>query len=468
MNKSYILNSIKLILCSSSFLILCGCAAISGHKDSMNQFDGKLDSNNCEFAEIDKKIEKEDDPILWGIQGGTLARNCLNYTKSNELFDEAEKKYKESVDKDSIVNNTLESSASILVNNNINNYEGNTYEKVMVNTYKALNFISLNDKQNARIEFNRALDRQRRAKEYFEKEIKEKKNELVKSAKADNDDEKKEINPFDSLKVAENKNTQEVIYKEYNNLLNDFEAYPNFINPFTTYISGIYFLLDGDSRKARDLLKESMAMDPDNEQIKKDYELSKKYSKSLKRAKEKYAWIIYENGKGMVKDEIRIDIPLFLFTNNVKYTGIALPKITERSSSYEYLDVNGRKTIEVCNMDNVIKTEFKKRFPTIVTEAVFNTVVKTVAQKQLNDASPIAGIVGALYQGLTNKADVRSWTTLPKNFQSVSVKLDGNPIKIKNNDGKIIKEVLIPSNKNALIYVKSQKVGNERIHEILF
>ncbi len=62
-------------------------------------------------------------------------------------------------------------------------------------------------------------------------------------------------------------------------------------------------------------------------------------------------------------------------------------------------------------MDNVIKTEFKKRFPGIVTESVLNTVVKTIAQQQLNkETGIVGGIAGALYQGLTNKADVRSWT----------------------------------------------------------
>ncbi len=76
-----------------------------------------------------KKINDNDDVILWGIQGASLARNCLNYNKSNELFDKAEEKYKEEVDKDNIANNALESASSILINNNINEYEGNTYER---------------------------------------------------------------------------------------------------------------------------------------------------------------------------------------------------------------------------------------------------------------------------------------------------------------------------------------------------
>ncbi|ADG94511.1 putative lipoprotein [Arcobacter nitrofigilis DSM 7299] len=438
---------IKLFFNTIFVFSFCGCAAISGYQDSMNTFDNNLESKNCDYTQIEEKIKDNDDPILWGIQGGSLARNCFAYKKSNGFFDEAEEKYKQTVDEDTIFDNTLEASKSILVNNNANEYEGNIYEKVMVNTYKALNYASLHDSANTRVEFNRALDRQRRAKDYFRSEIQKKEANLEK----------------------ENKEAEDTVYKQYDSLLNDFKAYPDFINPFTTYMAGVYFLLDGDTVKARDLLKESMEMQPSNKQIKSDYKLSNKYlDSSLRESKEKYAWIIYENGQGMIKDEIRIDIPLFIFSRNVIYTGIALPKIVERSSSYAYLDINGKDTTEVCNMDNVIKTEFKKRFPAILSEAIANTITKTITQKQLNDSSPLAGFLGFLYQSFTNRADVRSWTALPKNFQSLRVKLDGKPIEIKNNEGKIIKEVFIPNDKNALIYVKSQVIGNNIIHKILF
>ena len=437
---------LKFLIYPFIILLISGCTNIIGPSVS------DIESNSCNYKKIDEKIKDDSDTILWAIKGGSKARDCLNYEKSNEFFDKAETSYKQSVDKDSTVKNMLESSVSILVNNNANEYEGNTYEKVMLNTYKALNFASLNEAQNARVEFNRALDRQRRAKEYFQDEIKEKREEL--SNKQNH--------------LQKEKDAKDVVYKEYDSLLNDFKAYPDFVNPFVNYISGIYFLLEGDGVKARGLLKESMEMDPSNEQIKSDYELSKKHISSFKKIKENYAWIIYENGEGMIKDEIRISIPLFIFTNNVIYTGMALPKIVERNSSYEYLEVNGKKTVEVCNMDNVIKTEFKKKFPKILSEAIANTISKTVAQKQLNDKSPLAGFLSFLYQDLTNKADIRSWSALPKNFQSLRVKLDANAIEIKNNQGKIIKEILIPSGKNALIYVKSQGIGKNIVHEILF
>lgn len=437
-----------------------GCAsAIQGHGESLNKFDASMDTLKCDFQEIDKKIESKDDVILWGIQGGSLARNCKNFQKSNTLFDKAEEIYKTDTDMDNALNNVGESAKSVLVNNNVNEYEGCTYEKVMVNTYKGLNFLSLNDKDNARVEFNRAIDRQRRAKEYFEKEI------LEKQAKSKD-------NP--NTTIAQNQQTIGVINQAYAGDF-DFTAYPDFVNPFTTYMSGLFFLLDESYNKASDLWKEALLMDPLNPVYKEDLALAEAMANATdKSMKQKYAWVIYENGRGMAKDEIRIDIPLFLVTQKVFYTGIALPKLKKRNESYAHLSLrqNNReiaKTTMVANMDAVIQTEFSKKFPLIVSEAILNTVAKTVSQQQLQKKTGlVGGLLGAVYQGLTNKADVRSWTALPKNFQVSRVPLDGSPVEIYADNGASIATEVIPNDRNAIIYIKSQQSGNHIVHSMLF
>ena len=52
----------------------------------------------------------------------------------------------------------------------------------MVNVYKGLNFMSLGDFANARVEFNRALIRQDMAKDYFAAQIAAAKEELEKQS----------------------------------------------------------------------------------------------------------------------------------------------------------------------------------------------------------------------------------------------------------------------------------------------
>jgi hypothetical protein len=439
------LSRVYLLLIISVFFT--GCVAVTGHGDSLQTFEKVLKNSTCNYSFVEEKLEDKDDVILWASQGGSQARNCFDYNSSNLYFDKVEGLYKSDVDLQSNASKTGSSANSILINNNVNDYEGNVYEKVMLNTYKGLNFMALGDFVNARIEFNRALDRQRRAKDYFSSEIK-------KAQQKNSQDQ--------NYDKAQNRHTQQAIYDSYQDIFSEFSAYPDFVNPYATYLSGLFFFLDGDYKKARDLLKESASMQPQNEQIRADFELFESYKRD-----KNYAWIIYESGQSMAKKEKRINIPLFIFTNKVYYAGIALPKLYERADSYAYIKVDNQKSVVVADMDSVIKAEFEKRFSQIALEATLNLIVKTYAQYELNKSGSLGGIAGMLYQSLTNRADIRSWTALPKNFQSLRVELNGNPVIIKDSSANVISTIDVEKNTNVLIYIKSSSLGDVKVHKII-
>ena len=434
-----------------ALLLLSGCAAIVGHKDLLHSFEKVLKSSECDYSFVKKKIEDGDDVVLWASQGGSLGRNCFDYYKSNLFFDKAEELYKTDVDLKSNIAQTKSGISSILINRNVDDYMGNVYEKVMINTYKGLNFMALGDFANARVEFNRAIDRQRRAKEYFEAEIKE--------ARRLNSEDR-------NYHKAQNRDTQKAIYGEFRDVFGGFEAYPDFINPFTTYISGIFFLLDRDYARARDLLKRSVAMQPKNRQIRADFELADRLSGFYEKEKN-YLWIIYESGQSMAKKEIRIDIPLFIFTDKVHYAGLALPKLYARASSYDFIQVEDKQSEMIADMDSIMKVEFEKRFSLISLEATLSLIAKTYIQYELHKSSPVGGFLGALYQGLTNRADVRSWTALPKNFQSLRVELNENPVIIRDDKGRVISVVEVETDRDALVYIKSSSRGDIRVHRVI-
>ena len=436
-------------------LFFNGCASIMGHNQTMQDLEKVFISQKCDYKIFDEKIEKKDDVLFWAIQGGSLARNCKNYIKSNEYFDIAEEEYKK-IDIENSLFNLSQGTKEVLVNNNINRYEGNIYERIMVNSYKALNFASLGDHINARVEFNRALDRQRRAKEFFAKEIENRKQNLYQQKNQR------------TKQLVENSQTQNIVYDKYNDLLNGFQAYPDFINPFSTYMAGIYFFLQKDYQKARSLLSESLKMNPNNQQIKEDYLLNEKYLKGNKK-ENSFIWLIYENGEGVFTVEKRLDIPLFLVSRKVLYTSISLPSLKQRSESYEYLQIDGKQTQEICSMDNIIKTEFKKRFPFILSKAILNSLTKTLAQYEFQRNGDLLGtFLSIAYQGLTTKADVRSWGNLPKLFESKRIELNGEPVIIRDDKGNMIKSISIPKGKDAIIYIKSEIRGKNSIHTILF
>ena len=66
-------------------------------------------------------------------------------------------------DEISDVGEFLEAGLSIVGNDLISSYHGNIYDGVLINTYKAMNALDLGDEDRARVELNRADQRQENA-----------------------------------------------------------------------------------------------------------------------------------------------------------------------------------------------------------------------------------------------------------------------------------------------------------------
>ena len=399
------------------------------------------------------KNRKKTKDLIWLYNMGTLGFYNARYPESINHFDTAENLIN-NYDREVAGGKLLASMGSLLSNDNFLDYRPKIYEKIMVNTFKGMDFILAGDKKNARVEFNRALVRQQRAKIFFSKEIAQEKKKIEQNKKKD----KKSL-LID--KILKDRRTLDPIEKEYSNLF-AFKPYPDFINPFSTYLAGIYFLNVKDYRKAVNLLKESYGMikglDPGYKYVLDDFKTAYRLKRSLKARRKKYTWVIFLNGKSPVKIEKKIEIPLFLLSDDIFYTGIALPSLQMNPAAFDYLSVsNGLnrplKTKRVASMDRIIKTEFKKRFNTVVTRALMRTATQTVVQKQLKDKLGFFGALGAaVYQSTMNKADLRSWNLLPKEFQTARIRT-GKKIIIKTPKGTKIASIKTDPKKNYIIFV---------------
>ncbi len=437
------------ILTLSILLFSTGC---NTPKDNLKVFNTSFEASNYDNSALfaQKKIGCRKDPagedLLWTLQLGTVERIRQNFPKSTDCFDKAEdmlKYYDEQFKGGDIIGSTVAS-------DNVNPYRGEEYDGVMVNTYKALNFMAEGKLDLARVEFNRALDRQRRAKEKFVEEINKLNAELEK---------KQQENAFTKSNV-ENQTTYDLLAQKYPNLYN-FQAYPDFVNPFATYLAGVFFNLAGDHAKAVDLLKESYGMVGSNPFIAEDLSTTEEILNGKKQL-ENTVWVIFENGLGPVKKEFRLDIPLFIATNKIKYVGIALPKLEFRNKAFPYLIINSDgteyMTLPVADMDRIVQTEFSKDYGGILTRAIISATAKALAQYALeeqgsNEAS-IASIFVAAYSFASTAADVRIWTALPKDFQVARLpKPENGKLKI-TPAGSFTLDIDIPQCNNAIVYVR--------------
>ncbi len=427
----------------TSLLIFTGCTT----NKEMSKFKSASDSSNYEqaatFAEekaggfvggilgkLNLDISKKKD-LFWSLQAASAHRNAGNYKKSNEWFDIAEESYK-AFNEDNFLNDIDSGVISILVNDSATDYTGEVYDGILINTYKAMNYLAMDDHKNARIEFNRASDRQRRAKAYFAKEIKAKNAELSKKP-----------NVFNSIN---NRNANQQFAQRYSNLSN-FKAYADFHNPYTTYMAGLFAALSDDKSKALDLFKEVYSS-TGNDIIKQDYnELVS--NNGFKNS----VWVIFENGKSMSKNEFILKLPLFMVSRKVSWTGVAFPELRHGSKAYSNIVANGVKTEQFVSMDNVIKSEFKKDLPNIKARAIASAVAKTAIQVGLKEEDNLMGDLFAVYQAISTRADTRIWSSLPKEFQLAKVDMPTDGMLKVYVGGRMYK-VNIGKTNNAIVTIK--------------
>lgn len=358
---------------------------------------------------------KESMPSMLRAGNGYLYAN--NYKSSIALLDESEaviKNQHESI----VASTSAEYMAQVMINDAAVAYRASIAEAIMVNTYKSIDYMALGKFEEARVELNRAIERQRRAKETYAELISKQKDVIAQKR------QEKKNQGFD--RTMNNPQIRDIVRQNYSSL-EQFEAYPDFINPFTTYLAGLFFLIEGDYAKSSSLLKEAYAMVPQNETLKSDFDMVEGALDGVP-IKERYVWVIYENGLGPVKKEYKINIPMFIASNKVFYTGIALPKMEIGRQATPTLAIfSANEEVEstsvVGDMERVILSEFRYSYNDILTRAVFSMLLKTYSQYEASEKNPYFGLATAAFQLLTTHADTRIWSTLPKDFQVAKVKM---------------------------------------------
>lgn len=427
------------------FMILFLSACSNGARTNA-VFEKALINEDCDrgiFAENLKKIEQNDDVIYRGLNMGLIARNCGDFNVSNIFFDKAEEAYKYDVDLQNFGKKGARFVATTLVNDAIVDYEGSLYERIMVNMYKGLNFMGLNDYENARVEFNRALMRQDKAKEYFAGEI-EKNRKALKKAKED---------PHYQHNIDSN---AQHITKEYEHLFEAFDTTKDFTNPYATYLASVFFFMEGDYRRADDLFKELVLIYPKNTEIQKQARVFKNFSQRISKSEKKYLFVVYEDGFGVVKDDFTFSVP-FLVDGKLISIGVALQTLKKREASYEFMMINGVKTSKMVDLDNIVATEFKISMPLMVSKALAQTLAKTTLNALVANNDSSGGwisFVSAIATMATNVADVRNWRGLPKNISVLMVENEGQ-LRLQNPQGVELLSLNLDKSKNTLLMVRS-------------
>lgn len=454
-----------LVLASATLLALSGCSAqlVAQNKEKDNLLAtgdystlargleakmGLADSAKGSEKAPESVVTYKPEFVLEHLEAGEAWRLSGRVDRALAHFDAAETSLA-GVDNQGAVEAGGRQAGAVLLNDTMLTYRPSPAEAVLINYYKAISFMSMRDRDNARVELNRADDRIRRAVEHYEKELSVAKEEAEKagSAKA----------------VAADAGMNSLIDSKFPEM-SQWQPYQGFVVPAASYLQGLYLARSSDRsdvQKARDTMGRVVGVTG-----------SAVASRDLDELRagqlcpgNNCVWVIAECGQGPQLVERRFDLPLPTKEGLITLS-MALPTLESRLQSAEgacQVSSEGRslELSELSTMDRVVQTEFSKRFPAIVTRSIASATVKGIAQHQLNKkAGALAGLIGNIAAAASTAADTRMWRSLPGRIMIARLErpADGT-MTVHFNGGA--ERVMLPTNGPAILHLKQLSAANK-------
>ena len=334
-------------------------------------------------------------------------------------------------------------------------YQAKTYDGVMVNTYKAIAFMQAGNSAMARTELLRADDRQKRAEEEFQKEASAIRNQAGKEG----------IDVRSALQAAKSDAT----YQQTTREMGQFGGYAPFVNPFATYLTGLYFLntADRDPERARNAFSRVRATVGPSPVLNGDYDLAAKRERFSPKT-----WVIFENGQGSTLSEysVQVPIPIVGKRSGASVVRVAMPRLHENAPATRGLLVGdaGTPTSTVGNFDYVQRSEFQRRYPSILALAVAEVAAKAIVQNVAAQEKSGLMLVAAQVASQVSSADTRSWSALPKDFQAARIEAPKNgQVRLRTAEGAELGVAPVPTDASSIVYVKAMRPGSPASIQVL-
>ncbi|MBO4745762.1 MAG: hypothetical protein J5613_01675 [Alphaproteobacteria bacterium] len=225
-------------------------------------------------------------------------------------------------------------------------------------------------------------------------------------------------------------------------------AYRDIMNPALMYLSGIYFLNNGDFADAKTYLNRANGMMPNNSFIARDLKLAES-----KQRPQNTVWVFIEDGFAPKLTEKRITLPVASGNGTTMVTvAISEPQFLE-----SYVKFDGAELL--ADVDAMFITEYSEYRTNDALRAFTSAASRVVLQSSLynshSDAAPLFGLMSTIYSEFTNSAEVRTWATLPKTISVMRAPITKSGLIELRSNGNVIKQISIGTDGNYLVYVRT-------------
>lgn len=397
-------------------LALGGCATYSSsfgvieHDLSARQYDAALQG-------IEKQAESKKDRVLYLLNKGMVLRMKGDFAGSNQAL-EAAKAEMERLYAVSVSENTL----SFIVNDATVSYAGDDYEQVLVHLYMALNYLELDQPNEARVE---ALQVDAKLRELGE-----------------------HISDSKFTEDAFSRYLTGMIYEERGEWSDALIAYRKAYEAYKKYQSNYGLAMPAMLKHDLLRLARRQGLPDEVARYQKEFGIDPPSPAATngpaggKSAEQGELVFVLNNGLAPIKREKAAGV---IDPVSAILVRIALPYYESRSNNVvaARISVSGKQvTTELMeDIDAIARKSLDSRLPAITARSVARAVVKVKTQKTLsggrgnNENDAMVGLLGSFAMQVaavaTERADTRSWLTLPANIQLARLSLPPGRYTIK-------------------------------------
>ncbi len=354
------------------------------------------------------------DRVLWWLEAGRTEQAAGRIPESMAWYDRAYEEVRPYLDAKAEATVT-EALVTTAVNQAMRTYRATPPERVMLCALQGANAFCAGDLARARVEFNRAADFQQDAAARFAKEINAAQDQANAAWRKEGWSAGISGEALGKVRAAQERPQAPAI------------GVGSFANPFASYLRAAFLLATsvdpGDRQNARADLRGVQEMVPGLAPAAEDIALV-----DAGGGLPAVTWVFFLTGLAPDYREFRLDIPIPV--GNVNYVSGAFPVLRKRGDFVDGVSGEGGvRGVPIADLDVIVEAEFDARLPLIVTQEIISSAGKAAATwassqaayQQSGTAGVLVQIMGIAYQAASTAADLRCWSTMPKQVHLLRV-----------------------------------------------
>ena len=373
----------RILLGSWMLLLFSGCATFT---EGFKPVEERISAGA--YAEALKLVEaggfSERDKVLFLFNKGMILRMAGDFSASNVAFEES----KALIDQLSVMS-VSEQAGSVSVNDSMRSYVGESYEQVLLHIYKALNFLELGKVEDARIEV----------------------------LQADTTLLRFSASPFKDDGFA--RYLSGIVFEILNEADDALISYRHAYNAYKANMSKYAVPVPDYLRSDLLRLTKKLGFAEEFDQFSAEF-VGTKWADAKSLLGKGEVIILVHNGLAPPKQEngmqtivggkaVRVAVP---------YYKARLDPVRQIRVGVDHVQADG---VLVENIDAIARNTLEEDMPAIVARTVARLALKKTAS---DNAGGALGAVISIAGAIAERADTRSWLTLPNNIYMARISLD--------------------------------------------